>query len=372
MVVDGPQAQGRLMRAHGTNARYRLGPDHNDEDHPCRCEPCIDAAAVWAVEYRDDVLPRQVDAGPVRAHLNWLRTEYGIGPKLVAKISGVSHGALTKLMYGDYGRGDPPSRYLRLATAQKLLRLVPADFKHTCVIVPAGPTLALVDRLVAAGVPKTRIAERLGQRGTGLQLASGGRGKCVTYRNATAIRAMADELEAGTLVLLKRDSWGNERDVTYQADPPPRGLTAADALDYDLLLRKVADLLDQRADQDDWRARAACIDLPSWLFFPGPGDDKMLAKAKRVCAGCPVRGECLEANRAEPTGVYGGLTPEERQVRPIEWRWPEDRPNPWIRECIGCGETFEQPQRMGKPYRRCPVCRGAMGPVAGPYPKPAA
>jgi WhiB family redox-sensing transcriptional regulator len=66
-----------------------------------------------------------------------------------------------------------------------------------------------------------------------------------------------------------------------------------------------------------WQQAAACKDTPDPdVFFPGKGEDG--EAAKRVCAGCPVIGECLEfalATMRAPErdhGVYGGLTPAER------------------------------------------------------------
>lgn len=66
-----------------------------------------------------------------------------------------------------------------------------------------------------------------------------------------------------------------------------------------------------------WQQDAACKDTPDPdVFFPGKGEHG--EAAKRVCAGCPVIGECLEfalATMRAPErdhGVYGGLTPAER------------------------------------------------------------
>lgn len=68
-----------------------------------------------------------------------------------------------------------------------------------------------------------------------------------------------------------------------------------------------------------WRRVAACRDVdPEW-FFPasekGPDHDEQVERAKHVCAGCPVRAECLvEALARIPYGIAGGLTEEERRV----------------------------------------------------------
>lgn len=67
-----------------------------------------------------------------------------------------------------------------------------------------------------------------------------------------------------------------------------------------------------------WRARAACVDVDPEAFFPvgeaGPVFVAQVAAAKAVCAGCPVRAECLaDALVGLAYGIAGGLTAEERR-----------------------------------------------------------
>lgn len=66
----------------------------------------------------------------------------------------------------------------------------------------------------------------------------------------------------------------------------------------------------------EWRQRAACRASDPEVFFPLPGDLAGIAQAKAICAGCPVRGECLGAALAggDDEGVFGGYTPAERRV----------------------------------------------------------
>jgi len=62
-----------------------------------------------------------------------------------------------------------------------------------------------------------------------------------------------------------------------------------------------------------WKAEAACKDLDVDIFFPVSESDS--ARAKVVCATCPVRQECLDyaiVTRQED-GVWGGLTESERR-----------------------------------------------------------
>ena len=67
-----------------------------------------------------------------------------------------------------------------------------------------------------------------------------------------------------------------------------------------------------------WRDRAACRDVEPELFFPAAEDGAarhaQVQAAKAVCAGCPVRVECLaEALARIPYGIAGGLTEHERR-----------------------------------------------------------
>lgn len=67
-----------------------------------------------------------------------------------------------------------------------------------------------------------------------------------------------------------------------------------------------------------WRARAACRDTPTSVFFPDRGETEV-REARRVCAACPVKAECLEYGAGQAQwqrfGVWGGLTEKERR----EW-----------------------------------------------------
>lgn len=68
----------------------------------------------------------------------------------------------------------------------------------------------------------------------------------------------------------------------------------------------------------DWRQRAACRDEDPELFFPvsdtGPGA-RQAARAKAVCARCPVRAGCLDYafENGLDHGIFGGLTERERR-----------------------------------------------------------
>lgn len=61
-----------------------------------------------------------------------------------------------------------------------------------------------------------------------------------------------------------------------------------------------------------WQLKAACLESDPELFFPEEGEST--APAKRICAQCPVRTQCLDYALAkrEPYGVFGGLSEGER------------------------------------------------------------
>jgi WhiB family transcriptional regulator, redox-sensing transcriptional regulator len=69
-----------------------------------------------------------------------------------------------------------------------------------------------------------------------------------------------------------------------------------------------------------WQDRAACAGVDARLFFPPDGErgeerEIREAKAKAVCAQCPVRAPCLDyalGNSIRNNGIWGGLNQEER------------------------------------------------------------
>lgn len=62
-----------------------------------------------------------------------------------------------------------------------------------------------------------------------------------------------------------------------------------------------------------WKAEAACTPDQADLFFPERGEDA--DEAKRICAGCTVRRDCLTAALVnnERAGIWGGLSGKERR-----------------------------------------------------------
>ncbi|GAA3841616.1 WhiB family transcriptional regulator [Sphaerisporangium flaviroseum] len=64
-----------------------------------------------------------------------------------------------------------------------------------------------------------------------------------------------------------------------------------------------------------WASRGSCRTSDPELFFPDAPFPEQEARAKAVCATCPVIGECRDhAVRAgESEGIWGGLTTAERR-----------------------------------------------------------
>jgi WhiB family redox-sensing transcriptional regulator len=67
-------------------------------------------------------------------------------------------------------------------------------------------------------------------------------------------------------------------------------------------------------DPAAWRTQAACRGLDPELFYPKRGT--RTAPARKVCAACPVRADCLEYALAnfEKDGIWGGTTGKERRA----------------------------------------------------------
>jgi WhiB family transcriptional regulator, redox-sensing transcriptional regulator len=64
-----------------------------------------------------------------------------------------------------------------------------------------------------------------------------------------------------------------------------------------------------------WHGEAACRDVDPEIFYPERGGSAQ--PAREVCAGCPVRQECLEYALNDPdafyNGIWGGTASHERR-----------------------------------------------------------
>lgn len=201
---------------HGTKAAYVLDL--------CRCRPCRDATSTYERHREREKLYGRwqpyVDAEPARQHVLLLRS-YGIGPKVIARLSGVPHGALAKLVYGDRKRGMAPSRRIRPETAAKLLSVQPRVEN----LAPAGFTNATgtwrrLQALVAIGYSQSQLAGRLG-KGKALQFSN----DYVQASTARAVRELYEQLAfTQPPEATHREKIAASRARRYAADrrwPPP-------------------------------------------------------------------------------------------------------------------------------------------------------
>jgi WhiB family transcriptional regulator, redox-sensing transcriptional regulator len=68
----------------------------------------------------------------------------------------------------------------------------------------------------------------------------------------------------------------------------------------------------------EWRSAGACLSADPDLFFPiaatGPVEERQVAIARRICAVCSVKQQCLDfaMRSGEAHGIWGGTTPDER------------------------------------------------------------
>jgi WhiB family redox-sensing transcriptional regulator len=71
-------------------------------------------------------------------------------------------------------------------------------------------------------------------------------------------------------------------------------------------------------ERTDWRKQGACLSADPDLFFPISSrgvSATQIDRAKRVCASCPVREQCLDfaLSTQQQFGIWGGATEDERK-----------------------------------------------------------
>lgn len=74
-------------------------------------------------------------------------------------------------------------------------------------------------------------------------------------------------------------------------------------------------------DKWDWQYEGVCRDMDTEMFFHPEGERgaarrQRAARAKAVCASCPVLQQCRQhaLDSREPYGIWGGMTEEERRA----------------------------------------------------------
>lgn len=177
----------KARHQHGTRNAYVLDR--------CRCRPCRDAASQyerWRTRQRAYGREAYVDAAPARRHVEALRAA-GMGLKLIAKESGVPHGALTKLVYGDRTRGMAPSKRIHPATEQRLLAVeVSVDNLGAATCIDATGTHRRLQALVCLGWSQSKLAAMLGMEPGNLSGVL--RRPVVHASTARKVRGLYDEL----------------------------------------------------------------------------------------------------------------------------------------------------------------------------------
>lgn len=109
----------------------------------------------------------------------------------------------------------------------------------------------------------------------------------------------------------------------------------------------------EASGDDTWMDDAACADVDDSVFYPDKGGSAAAGLA--ICAGCPVRGDCLEWSISEELhdGVLGGMTAQQRRKlraernaadprRYSQRRWPQLHDRGWLQAQVDAGAT--QPQ----------------------------
>jgi WhiB family redox-sensing transcriptional regulator len=80
-------------------------------------------------------------------------------------------------------------------------------------------------------------------------------------------------------------------------------------LGADILINELLDA------HEGWMSLGECRQYNGDDWFPERSDLRPMAGAKRICAGCEVREQCLSyaLERNEPWGVWGGLSTPQRK-----------------------------------------------------------
>jgi hypothetical protein len=246
--IFGTDKAGRY--AHGTHARYALGPcrrfpcklanaeyetaRYSKDDRLWHCRiinargrlkgqyyvinrdtkeivlRSFDREEAWAEAARlnkRDVKPRQprpsqlVSVGKIRKHARWLQTQ-GIGLKRLAKESRVAYSSLERML--GQGQHDRPIKRTRRSTLERILAVKPTAIANGA-RVEAGPTVELLSRLIKRGYRKFWIAKQLGAKSKAgrppLQIT--GKNGFVSVRNARKVFALYLRLQENDWRLLK-------------------------------------------------------------------------------------------------------------------------------------------------------------------------
>ncbi|GAA1392073.1 hypothetical protein GCM10009613_35860 [Pseudonocardia kongjuensis] len=129
----------------------------------------------------------------------------------------------------------------------------------------------------------------------------------------------------------------NNRNDTPEVVRPGDGFLAEAAAGPDLPAHQqtAGEVTMVERDTSEWRSRAACRTADPETFFPvaeaGRALDREVARAKRVCDGCPVQPECRAWSLDTlPYGIAGGMTADERREVRRSRQVRAERPAPAV------------------------------------------
>lgn len=136
----------------GTYARYRQG---------CRCDDCRAANRAYYHKNQKDRIWRGknpwVSAERAREHLLMLSAA-GVGTNTVTEVSGVSRSSVQGIRVGR-------QQNVRQRVEARILSVTPdAKLLNDALLVDAGPTWRLLNKLLDLGYTRTEIARRLGSK----------------------------------------------------------------------------------------------------------------------------------------------------------------------------------------------------------------
>ena len=291
-------------RPHGSYAKYTV--------ELCRCEPCrrakrdYERARQHAIRRPDQVWAPYVPAGAARRHVRELAAA-GVGLKQLAKVSGLPHGLLSKLVYGDRARGMASSRRIRRETHEAIMAVRPSDFAGGTRL-DAGPTWALLER-----APRGRLHAHLDR------LAVGG---------------PVDAGSAAQPALSLRPQRPGSRRALCRVPLAP-GAAQEDEMDEVSSLIPELSLAEVPAP-GSWCRSARCRGVSPAVFFVTHGSS--VDQARAICSRCPVAADCLEYALAWPQllGVWAATTVEQT-------RGFSSAPN-----CSAAGATSEERRRRAR------------------------
>jgi WhiB family redox-sensing transcriptional regulator len=120
----------------------------------------------------------------------------------------------------------------------------------------------------------------------------------------------------------------------------------------------LAEFVELVARRPAWQAHAACRGRgpDDWYPTRGASQQETLHRARQVCAGCPVRDQCVDFAAGDGFGVWGGMTVRERQRR----RAAAARTAP-----VAAPAPPERAPKPTQPPPAVPRRRSATGPLAG-------